>query len=145
MGQSGHEIATQRRRGLSAARGAAMVLLWCGALSPVRAVPDERASADASAASGAQPSVVNFDSRLLSGKARDRDLSAYRDGNPVEPGSYTLDIYVNDEWQGQRQLRFRRLADTETAAPCFERSDLMGFGVNLTRLEPSEDDACRRM
>lgn len=144
MGQSGYEIATQRR-GVSAARGAGMALLSCWALSPVWAAPGATAPADASEPANAQPSAVTFDSRLLSGKARDRDLSAYRDGNPVEPGSYTLDIYVNDEWQGQRQLRFRRLADTETAAPCFERSDLMGFGVNLTRLEPSEDDACRRM
>ncbi|MBH03891.1 MAG: fimbrial protein [Xanthomonadales bacterium] len=145
MGQSGHEIATQRRRGLSAARGAAMVLLWCGALSPVRAVPDERASADASAASGAQPSVVNFDSRLLSGKARERDLSAYRRGNPVEPGTYRLDVYVNDQWQGQRRLRFRQRPGTETAAPCFERADLMGFGVDLTRLAPAGNGTCRRI
>lgn len=90
--------------------------------------------------------AVQFDSRLLKGQATDTDLSAFRTGNPVEPGVYTLDLFVNDEWQGEKHLRFNAQPDSNRAAPCFERDEMIAFGVDPTRLSSAQADkdaACR--
>ena len=101
--------------------------------------PSEAAPADAGES-------VHFDSQLLKGQATQTDLSAYRRGNPVEPGFYTLDLYVNDAWQGEKHLRFNAQPDSNRAAPCFKRDDMIAFGVDPTRVSTAsadKDSACR--
>ena len=88
--------------------------------------------------------AVEFDSRLLKGRSQGSDLSRYENGNPVEAGTYTLDVYVNADWYAERVLRFRAQPDSDQAAPCFDRADMQAFGVSAARLsDPADENACR--
>jgi outer membrane usher protein len=84
---------------------------------------------------------VQFDAGFLpDGLAMGLDLSRYAHGNPVLPGVYDVDIWMNDEWQVRRAVRFVERYTGNDASPCLSRAELESFG--LVKKEPSsaEDD-----
>ena len=64
------------------------------------------------------------------------DLSRFARGNPVPPGSYRVDLYVNAGWFGRTEVVFKDLSGNGIATPCFTPALLMQLGVDLTRLSP---------
>lgn len=106
------------------------------AAPPARPAPDDTTH---------RLAAVTFDSQLLAGRARGSDLSAYRRGGRVEPGIYALDLYVNDQWQAERRLRFIADSAHGSARPCFKRADLLTFGVAESALDETakSSTACR--
>lgn len=72
---------------------------------------------------------AEFDSAFLIGDAQKVDISRFKYGNPVLPGEYNVDIYVNSQWFGKRRLIFKAVDSNKNAATCFTEKNLIEFGV----------------
>ena len=67
----------------------------------------------------AQEKTASFNSSFLMGSARDMDTSLYSHGNPVSPGQYRLDMYVNGKWFGKQDIVFSSVPGRKSAETCF--------------------------
>jgi outer membrane usher protein len=107
---------------------------WAGASSAAANGADASASpasADASASGG----YADFDRSLLSGAGQNTtDLARFEKGNPVLPGSYNTDIYLNNVWVGRTDVRFAASATNASATPCVDRKLLDQLGLHPTKL-----------
>lgn len=99
------------------------------------------ASADpsAAAANGADASAsggyADFDRSLLSGAGQNTtDLSRFEHGNPVLPGTYSTDIYLNNVWVGRSDVRFAAASANASATPCVDRKLLDQLGQHPAKL-----------
>lgn len=98
---------------------------------PVRAA--EANGATASATGG----FAEFDRSMLAGGAKEAaDISRFEHGNPVLPGTYNLDVYVNRNWVGRMDVRFAAPAPTTSALPC-----VTGAMLDRMGLAPAADSA----
>lgn len=79
-------------------------------------------------------SEAEFDSAFLIGDARKVDIERFRYGNPVMPGMYNADVYVNENWFGKRSIEFKSL-DGKKAYTCFSVEQLLEMGVRKALLE----------
>ncbi len=87
--------------------------------------------ADASAAGG----YADFDRTLLSGAGQNTtDLSRFERGNPVMPGSYNTDIFLNNAWVGRSDVRFAAAEANASATPCVDRKMLDQLGLHPAKL-----------
>jgi|GEM_PF-2870 len=66
------------------------------------------------------------------------DMDMYADGeNPVLPGTYRLDVYLNDSWAGKFDVRFANLnPDDRIAQPCFDAGMLDALGFDPQHYAP---------
>ncbi len=84
----------------------------------------------ASAGASAEGSFANFDRSMLAGAGHGTaDLSRFEHGNPVLPGIYNLDIYLNKHWVGRMDVRFAAPAANTNAVPCVDSRLLDRMGV----------------
>ena len=86
-----------------------------------------------------QSRVVEFDAAFLPDGASTLDLSRFARGNPVLPGRYDVDIWLNDEWQAHETLRFASGDTAMDAAPCIDDDELVAFGIDISALQRSVD------
>ena len=103
----------------------AALAMACGmALTAAMSCPH---SAWAAAAAGASPDAsasasggfANFDRSMLAGAGHDTDgLSRFERGNPVLPGVYNLDVYLNKSWVARMDVRFAAPSKDADATPC---------------------------
>jgi P pilus assembly protein, porin PapC len=64
------------------------------------------------------------------------DLSRFERGNVVLAGVYRPQVRVNNQPVGGiREVTFQHVADSESAAPCFDRTMLLRLGVSMEKLE----------
>ncbi|MFK2855978.1 fimbrial biogenesis outer membrane usher protein [Dyella humi] len=111
---------------------------WTSAsAAPAAASPEASAAAngaDASASGG----YADFDRSLLAGAGQNTtDLSRFEHGNPVLPGSYSADIYLNNVWVGRSDVRFAAPSPNVSAVACVDRRLLDQLGLHPTKL-PAE-------
>ncbi|NHV26696.1 fimbrial biogenesis outer membrane usher protein [Burkholderia sp. D-99] len=111
--------------------------------------PAAASDVDASTAAATQVASVEFDSGFLPGqRGGNVDLSRFEKGNAVLPGSYGVDVYVNDNLVTSMQVAFRASARSIDAQPCFGEAQLEDLGVDVQRLAPDvlsrlrDDRAC---
>lgn len=91
-------------------------------------------SAHAAAASGG---FAEFDRSMLAGGGRDAtDIARFEHGNPVLPGIYNLDVYVNKNWAGRLDIRFAAVIPEASAVPCISPELLARMG-----LAPAKSDS----
>ena len=87
-----------------------------------------------------QVAQVEFDRSFLTpGSSQAVDLSRFEKGNPVLPGTYSVDLYVNGGWMGRTEVPFRPLPDAPAnanAQACFDRKLLAQISVDLKKLTP---------
>ncbi|MGF6984919.1 outer membrane usher protein [Paraburkholderia atlantica] len=83
----------------------------------------------------AMSAQVQFDDQFLM-KPRNQsvDVSRFERGNPVVPGEYTVDLYVNGNWIGHPAVNFRVSEGVDSATPCFDKSLVARLGLNQTKL-----------
>ena len=104
---------TGRRAALAVACGLALAVA-IGTPGPAWAAA-ANAPADANAAGG----FANFDRSMLAGAGRGTaDLARFEHGNPVLPGIYNLDVYLNNNWVGRMDVRFAAPSADANAVPC---------------------------
>ncbi|MCA8205847.1 fimbrial biogenesis outer membrane usher protein [Burkholderia sp. AU33545] len=95
---------------------------------------------------------VDFDSGFLSsGSSQQVDLSRFRRGNAVSPGTYNIDLYVGQDWIGRVDVPFNAAPGMADAQACFDEQLLRRIGFDFTKL-PAEvvkqiviDHACLRI
>jgi outer membrane usher protein len=90
----------------------------------------------------AAPVEASFNSSFLIGQASNLNLSRFKNGNPVLPGSYNVDVYLNGQWQGKQKLDFTSKADQLSAETCFSLKKLEELGVDIELLTPVHADEC---
>ncbi|MFK2893453.1 fimbrial biogenesis outer membrane usher protein [Dyella flagellata] len=102
--------------------------------APANASPDASAAAsgaDASASGG----YADFDRSLLAGAGQNTtDLSRFEHGNPVLPGSYNADIYLNNVWVGRNDVRFAAPSANVSATACVDRRLLDQLNLHPAKL-----------
>lgn len=112
---------------------AAALAGWAGG-SNASAANGADASAGPAGAS-ASGGYADFDRSLLSGAGQNTtDLSRFEHGNPVLPGSYNTDIYLNNIWVGRSDVRFAATAADTSATPCMNRKLLDRLGLRPVKL-----------
>jgi len=89
----------------------------------------------AAAANGADPAAsggyADFDRSMLSGAGQNTtDLSRFEHGNPVLPGEYVSDIYLNNVWVSRESVRFAAPSAKADAVACLSRKMLDQFGLH---------------
>jgi outer membrane usher protein len=101
--------------------------------------------AQAEPASGAAADAngfAEFDRSMLPGGGKDAaDIARFEHGNPVLPGTYNLDVYVNRNWAGRLDVRFAAPAPKASALPCVTPELLNRMG--LAPAVPDADAAAR--
>lgn len=73
------------------------------------------------------------------------DLSGFENGQEVPPGTYRVDIYLNDGFMTTRDVTFNRGEKGHGLSPCLTRSQLAGMGVNtaaVNGMSALAADAC---
>jgi outer membrane usher protein len=76
--------------------------------------------------------IAEFDPAFLPGtSAMTIDLSRYSRGNPVTPGTYVTEVWVNGEWRSRRTLRFAGQGGAVDAWPCLSADDLTDLGIDI--------------
>ncbi|QNK03050.1 fimbria/pilus outer membrane usher protein [Dyella telluris] len=114
------------------------VLLGWGSLAMAAAAT----GADAAPATGADASAggyADFDRSLLSGAGQNTsDLSRFEHGNPVLPGNYNADVYINNAWVGRSDIRFVATDAKSNAAACVDRKLLEQLGLHPADLSEEQ-------
>lgn len=116
---------------------AAALSSWtCAAASPADTPADASASAAASGAdANANGGYADFDRSMLSGAGQNTtDLSRFEHGNPVLPGSYNADIYLNNAWVGRTDVRFAAPSANASATPCVDNELLSQLKLHVSKL-----------
>ncbi|MFV1475997.1 fimbrial biogenesis usher protein [Serratia marcescens] len=73
------------------------------------------------------------------------DLSGFENGQEVPPGTYRVDIYLNDGFMTTRDVTFNRGEKGHGLSPCLTRGQLASMGVNtaaVTGMNALAADAC---
>lgn len=72
---------------------------------------------------------ADFDSAFLIGDAKKIDIDRFKYGNPVLPGDYNVDVYVNGNWFGKHRMLFKATETNKNAYTCFSSNQLLEYGV----------------
>ncbi|WP_426270105.1 fimbria/pilus outer membrane usher protein [Dyella kyungheensis] len=110
------------------ALGLGIVPVWAWSAAP--AAVDPVAPADPSGG------AVEFNG-AFTGNTQSVDLSRFEKGNPVMPGRYRVDLYVNEVRLATQDVTFRAVQGSDIAEPCFGYDDILHMGVDTTKLDPA--------
>jgi len=79
---------------------------------------------------------IYFNPRFLSDDpSAVADLSDFEKGQEVAPGTYRVDIYLNDTLMTTRDVAFKRAQNGHNLQPCLTRGQLSDMGVNISGVE----------
>jgi outer membrane usher protein len=93
------------------------------------------------------PPQVEFDPAFLdqNGPESRVDLSIFSSGNRVLPGTYPVDLYLNNNYLLSRNLQFEAQAGEQNTQPCLATADAERFGLRKdyeAALAESSRDRC---
>ncbi|AIF45893.1 fimbria/pilus outer membrane usher protein [Dyella japonica] len=134
---------TQRRTSWSVAcrrafLSSAIAATLAGATFSAHALPAAANGADPAASGG----YADFDRSMLSGAGQNTtDLSRFEHGNPVLPGEYVSDVYLNNVWMSREAVRFAAPSAKADAVACLSRKMLDQFGLH----PKMGDDVAKRL
>lgn len=80
--------------------------------------------------------AVEFASGFMVGNSV--DASQFKLGNPVLPGTYAVDLYLNDVLVSREKIRFDASQANANAKPCLTLALLDSIGVDTTKWERGE-------
>ncbi|PVZ80244.1 hypothetical protein C9426_33180 [Serratia sp. S1B] len=94
----------------------------------------------------ASEDTVTFNNAFLMGNQA-LDLSGFENGNPQLPGTYDVDIYLNNQNIAHEKIVFKLFGEEKhRARPCFTQTQLEQFGVDMSKVASQADvDACLPM
>ncbi|CAJ0771372.1 Outer membrane usher protein FimD [Ralstonia chuxiongensis] len=86
------------------------------------------------------PTLLAFNTGFLHGQGRPADLSAVlSSGNSVPPGTYRVEVQVNGDLVGRRDIDFYQDGGKGKLRPCLTAQMLQDFGVDLSAITPPLD------
>jgi outer membrane usher protein len=91
-----------------------------------------------------EAAAVVFDPAFLApDDAAALDLSRFARGNPVLPGHYDVDVWMNGEWQARKPVRFDNWKDRVEANACIAHEELVAYGLDPAAPTINDDhDPC---
>lgn len=111
------------------------ILLCIGITAALSGWADVARAAAANTPADASGTEANFDRSLLSGAGQNTvDLSRFERGNPVLPGSYRTDLYLNNVPTGRASVRFATAPGQSSATPCVDRALLDQLNLHPSSL-----------
>ncbi|WP_353170313.1 fimbria/pilus outer membrane usher protein [Acinetobacter rudis] len=78
---------------------------------------------------------AEFDQSMLFGTAEGIKFSDYAYGNPIHEGRYLLNIYVNGQWMGRKELDFKALESSKAIDHCFDFDSLTQLGIDSEKIQ----------
>ena len=87
---------------------------------------------------------IEFEKEFLApGSSAATNLSRFEKGDTVLPGTYNVDVYVNERWVGRIDVPFKEPDGLRgsNARACFDKPLLLRTGVDLTRLASATVEA----
>lgn len=90
---------------------------------------------------GALVADVQFDKNMLWGSEKDRsqvDLSRFSRGNPVFPGAYTVQLYINNVFIRELNVMFVSNESGGDATPCLSPDKFILMGLNEEKLDAAQ-------
>ncbi|MUF06492.1 fimbria/pilus outer membrane usher protein [Pseudomonas sp. CCM 7893] len=94
------------------------------------------------------PQLLAFNTHFLQGAQSDVDLQLLLAKNSVLPGTYRVDLYINEVLSGRRDITFNRNPATERVEPCLSLELLTQLGIDIGKLQaegkidPAAPQAC---
>jgi outer membrane usher protein len=86
------------------------------------------------------PTLLAYNTSFLQGQGRPADLSAVlSSGSSVPPGTYRVEVQVNGNLVGRRDIDFYQDSDKAKLRPCLTAKMLQDFGVSLSSITPPLD------
>lgn len=86
---------------------------------------------------------AEFESAALVGAVKNIDLTAYTHGNPVLAGNYLMNVYLNGDWIGRKELSFTAQGNDQQIEHCFDLKQLISLGVDVSLLKNTTDQQCQ--
>ncbi|MFM0730243.1 fimbrial biogenesis outer membrane usher protein [Paraburkholderia sediminicola] len=87
------------------------------------------------AEAGDTSAAVQFDTTFLRTDPKQTvDVSRFARGNMVQPGVYSVDLWVNDVRVARQDVRFVATRDGQSARACFSRQTLETLGVDFAKV-----------
>jgi outer membrane usher protein len=80
---------------------------------------------------------------FASGLSSSADISRFNTSSVLAPGVYRVDVLLNGESMGRREIRFVSRHEQDDAQPCLSMQELAQFGVLPQALENANGSACR--
>lgn len=97
----------------------------------------ENAAADSAASERTTLAAVEFEGGfLMNGGHGGIDVSRFEQANPVLPGTYTVDVYVNQDRVGRVDVPFASVSARTNAQPIFDKALLQRIGIDFGKLSP---------
>lgn len=88
---------------------------------------------------------AEFESAALVGSVKNTDLTAFTHGNPVYAGRYLVNIYVNGDWVGRKELEFAPQAENKKIEHCFDLKQLISIGIDVSSLQSNAEQKCQTL
>lgn len=137
-----HRIRPISRQPLAALRLAllpGMVMVACSAqaqttLSASVPAPEDKQAEPVHVAALAASETMGFNMAFLQGNASTSDLRTLLSNSNVSEGVQRVDLYVNQQRTGRRDITFKRNPRTDDNEPCFDLDMLDQIGVDLSKL-----------
>ncbi len=82
-----------------------------------------------------QNAEQTFNPAFLSGSSKGLDLKRFERGNVTLPGTYRVDVFINDQWMGISTVVFRAPDSGSSAHACYTRELLLRANVNFEKLQ----------
>ncbi|MEK7946200.1 fimbria/pilus outer membrane usher protein [Pigmentiphaga sp. YJ18] len=76
--------------------------------------------------------VIFNDLFVMRSKGQHVDVSRFANGNPITPGEYLVDLYLNGDWLGRQAVRFD--GPGAAAAPCLDKSVVDKLNIEFEQL-----------
>ncbi len=83
---------------------------------------------------GKPGTVYQFNDGFIVGSREKVDLSRFST-SAITEGTYSLDVYTNDEWKGRYDLRIARDKDGRLGV-CYTKAMLAQYGIAAEKLNP---------
>lgn len=86
---------------------------------------------------------AEFTSSFLVGNAKRMDMSRYQKGNPIVPGHYDLDVYINGKQVTRTNVEFVDGSNSNIAQACFSIATMKQLGIDTQSL--TTFNGCRQL
>ncbi len=87
---------------------------------------------------------MQFNPAFLQGGSQ-VDVSQFSRGNPVLPGDYLIDLWINLKWVGRATVRFIAQPGSDIARPCIDRAIIARIGLDFEKLSASARTALQQV
>lgn len=91
--------------------------------------------------------LYQFNDAFIVGSKEKVDLTRFST-LAIAEGTYSVDVYTNDEWKGRYDLQITRDQNTTTLGVCYTTSMLMQFGIAVDKFNETlskQPDFCGRL